>query len=212
MNRLLPRIEPKTQSGCEPFNAGGESLGPTLRDYWQWSGSDLLGNVQRGVLAEFLVASALGVTDEPREEWGAFDVEVPGCGTVEVKSAAYIQSWKQRDFSRISFDIANRTSSWNPKTGEYEALDSPRRVADVYVFCLLSHKCQKTIDPLNVEQWKFYVVRRTQLDCSRWKKNKKIGLNSLTCLTKAIPYGELNCEVRKAMYSSTEVEESRFVV
>ena len=169
-----------------------------------------MGNVQRGVLAEFLVASALGVTEEPREEWGAFDVEVPGCGTVEVKSAAYIQSWSQRDFSRISFDVAKRSSAWDPRTGEYEALDSPRRVADVYVFCLLSHKCQKTINPLNVEQWKFYVVRRGQLDRSRWAKNKKMGLKSLTCLTRAIPYGELNCEVRRAMQYSPEVEESGF--
>ena len=208
MNKLLPRIEPKPQSGCEPFNAGGKPLGPTLRDYWRWSGSDLLSNVERGVLAEFLVVSALGLTEEPREEWGAFDVEVPGCGTVEVKSAAYSQSWEQKDYSTISFDIAKRTSAWNPKTGKYKQLDSPQRVADVYVFCLLRHKCQKTIDPLNVEQWEFYVVRRSNLDRSRWKKNKSIGLNSLGCLIKAIAYGELNGEVRRAMDCATEVNES----
>ena len=118
MNKVLPRIPPKPQSGCEPFNAGGEPLGPRLRDYWRWSGSDLLSNVERGVLAEFLVASALGLTGEPREEWGAFDVEVPGGGTIEVKSAAYIQSWEQRDYSRISFDIAKRTTALEPKDGQ----------------------------------------------------------------------------------------------
>ena len=141
------------------------------------------------------MASALGLTGEPREEWGAFDVEVPGGGTIEVKSAAYIQSWEQRDYSRISFDIAKRTTAWNPKTGKSIPLNPPRRVADVYVFCLLRHKCQKTIDPLNVEQWEFYVVRRSKLDRSRWKKGKSIGLNSLSCLTRAVPYGELNSEV-----------------
>lgn len=200
MNKLLPRIEPKPRIGCEPFNARGEPLGSMLLDYWRWSGSDLVSNVGRGVLAEFLVASALKRTEEPREEWGAFDVEVPGCGTVEVKSAAYIQSWEQTDYSRISFDIAKRTSAWNPKTGEYEELNPPRRVADVYVFCLLKHKCQKTIDPLYVDQWKLYVVRRSQLDRSKWKENKRIGLGSLASLTKAgaIPYSELKDEVRAA--------------
>ena len=207
MSKLLARIKPKPQSGCEPFNAGGKPLGPTLRDYWRWSGSDLVSNVGRGVLAEFLVANALGLTKEPREEWGAFDLEVPDCGTVEVKSAAYIQSWKQDDYSRISFDIAKRTSAWNPKTGEYKKLDPRRRVADVYVFCLLRHKCQKTIDPLNVEQWEFYVVHRSQLDCNL-KEIKKVGLNSLTDLTKAIPYGELKGKVCRAMGCAKEVNES----
>ena len=208
MNKLLPRIEPKPQSGCEPFNAGGEPLGPTLRDYWRWSGSDLVSNVGRGILAEFLVANALGQTEEPREEWGAFDVEVPGCGTVEVKSAAYIQSWKQKDYSKISFDIAKRKSAWNPQTGEYKDLDPRERIADVYVFCLLKHKCQKTIDPLNVEQWEFYVVRTSQLDCKEWEENKEIGLKSLACLTNAIPYGELKGEVCSAMGCAKEVNES----
>ena len=205
MNKLLPRIPPEPQSGCEPFNAGGKPLGPTLLNYWQWSGSDLVSNVERGVLAEFLVARALGLSEEPREEWGAFDVEVPSCGTVEVKSAAYIQSWEQRDYSRISFDIAKRTSAWNPKTGEYEELDPPRRVADVYVFCLLKHKCQETIDPLDVEQWDFYVVPTSRLDRSKWKESKRMGLGSLGELTEAIPYGELNGEVRMALDCAKEV-------
>ena len=208
MNKLLPRIKPRPRSGCEPFHAGGKAQGPALRDYWRWSGSDLLGNVQRGGLAEFLVASALNPTEELREEWGGFDVEVPGCGTVEVKSAAYIQSWEQRDYSRIDFDIAKRTSAWNPKTGTYKELDPPQRVADVYVFCLLSHKCQKTIDPLNVEQWEFYVVRRSQLDSSQWKETKKIGLNSLARPARVIPYDELNGEVLNATNCARDVNES----
>ena len=208
MKKLLPRITPKLQSGCEPIHAGGEPVGPTLRDYWRWSGSDLMSNVERGVLAEFLVASALKRTEQPREEWGAFDIEVPDCGTVEVKSAAYIQSWEQKDYSKISFDIARRTSAWNPKTGEDDVLDPPRRVAHVYVFCLLRHKCQETIDPLNVEQWEFYVVHRSQLDGSDWKEDKRIGLKSLRCLTKPIRYVELKGKVRKVMGCAKEVNES----
>ena len=77
----------------------------------------------------------------------------------------------------------------------------------MYVFCLLKHKCQETIDPLDIEQWEFYVVRRSQLDGSDWKENKRIGLKSLTCLTEAIPYVDLKREVRKAMGCPTEPNE-----
>ena len=195
----LPRIAPKTQSGDEPFRAGEETLGFTLQDYWRWSGSDLMGNAARGVMAEYLVAKALGVTQEPREEWGEFDAEVLGCGTIEVKSSAYIQSWEQQDYSKISFDIGKRKSAWNPKTGKYMELDPPERVADVYVFCLLKHKCQETIDPLDVHQWEFFVVPRSKLDHDDWKDNKSVGLNPLSRLAKPTAYHELRDQVKRAI-------------
>ena len=207
----LPRIEPKTQSGDEPFRTGQETLGFTLQDYWRWSGSDLLNNAARGVMAEYLVAKALGLTEDPREEWGEVDAEVPGGGKVEVKSAAYIQSWKQRDYSTISFDIAKKKSAWNPKTGKYKRLDPPERIADVYVFCLLKHRCQSTINPLDVKQWDFFVVPRSELDYSDWGDNKSIGLNSLSRLTKPIEYGVLRDEVQRAISvqrSSTDRSQS----
>ena len=158
-----------------------------------------MGNAARGVMAEYLVAKALGATQVPREEWGEFDIEVPGCGTIEVKSSGYIQSWNQRDYSKIRFDIAKRKSAWNPNTGEYRELDPPERIANVYVFCLLKHKCQETIDPLDVRQWDFFVVPRSKLDHCDWKDSKSIGLNSLLQLSKtAIAYHELRDEVNRA--------------
>ena len=45
----------------------------SLQDFWRWQSSDLLNNTLRGVLAEFLVAKALGLdTDGPRIEWGSY--------------------------------------------------------------------------------------------------------------------------------------------
>ena len=40
----------------------------------------------------------------------------------------------------------------------------PQRFADVYVFCLLKHRDQNTIDPLDVNQWEFYVLSTARLD------------------------------------------------
>ena len=182
---------PELRSGREPFNRRGNPLGWTLLDYWRWSGSELLSNVERGVLAEFLVANVLELTEEAREEWGAFDLEKYG-RAIEVKSAAYIQPWEQGDYSAIKFDIAPRKSAWNPKVGKSEPLDPPKRVAGVYVFCLLKHRCQETIDPLDVDQWEFYVVPTASLD-SRYPKTESITLSSLKQLTGAsVQYDQLS--------------------
>ncbi|WP_020133809.1 hypothetical protein [Streptomyces sp. 351MFTsu5.1] len=43
----------------EPIQAGGETVG-RLGDFWSWACSDLANNTMRGVLAEYLVATALG--------------------------------------------------------------------------------------------------------------------------------------------------------
>jgi hypothetical protein len=36
-------------------------VGLTVADFWGWSRSDLLDNTERGVLAELIVAAALGI-------------------------------------------------------------------------------------------------------------------------------------------------------
>ncbi len=49
--------------------------GLTVGDFWSWAYSDLLSNANRGVFAEFIVAVALGVHEQPRLEWPA-DLEM----------------------------------------------------------------------------------------------------------------------------------------
>jgi len=46
----------------------------TITDFWSWAYSDVLNNVNRSVFAEWLVATALGLTDKPRVEWDAVDL------------------------------------------------------------------------------------------------------------------------------------------
>ena len=50
-------------------------VGPTVADFWGWSLSDLLDNTERGVLAEFILAAALGIAvDGLREGWAAWEL------------------------------------------------------------------------------------------------------------------------------------------
>jgi hypothetical protein len=105
--------------------------------FWQWSCSDLVGNALRGVLTEYIVATAVCGADKVRIEWDAYDIETPEGIKVEVKSGAYIQSWSQKKLSAIQFGI-QQTQGWNAKTNNYSIQKA--RQADVYVFCVLAHK------------------------------------------------------------------------
>ncbi len=177
MNESLPPHKPKLLDGEEPFHGPGTGQSLKLLDYWRWSGSGLLDNTNRGILAEFLVAAALDLHKEPRKEWQAYDLRTASGSTIEIKSSAYVQSWKQSKRSVIQFGIAPR-SNWDPETGEWR--EGLRRWADIYVFCVFHG--EEPLDPLDTSNWDFYVLPTEVLDreCPR---QKTIGLNSLKRLS-----------------------------
>ena len=182
---------PHLRKGREAFRVAGETADFALRDYWRWSGSDLLSNLQRGVLAEFLVARALGTAKKPRREWGAFAVRTHEGHGVAVKSAAYWQSWPQAEPSAIGFDITPRRWSWDPETNETETHNPPRRTAKAYVFCLLGSRANRNPDPLDIDQWRFLVLATSRLDAER-PEQKTISLNPLLTLKpRDVPYADL---------------------
>lgn len=184
------------KAGNETFHVRGENLDFTVLDYWRWANSDLLDNTARGVLAEFLVAGVVNRTSKLRSEWGSFDVRTESGIKVEVKSAAYAQSWPQEKPSKISFDIAPRTQTWNSETNEYATYDLPVRDSDVYVFCLLGRPDDPDPDPMDLYLWEFYVLATTTLD-QELPRQGTIALNPLKSLVRrttgrgATPYGEL---------------------
>ena len=172
----LDRIEIVRRSGNEPFRHEGSPLGFDLLSFWQWSFSDIVSNATRGILAEYIVARAIGVSDDNiRDEWAPYDLKTSSGARIEVKSAAYIQTWKQSRFSGIGFGVGKTraliegTNFYNPVT---------KRQADVYVFAVLVHKDKETLDPLNLSQWEFYVLPTYVLD-DRQRSQHSISLNSL---------------------------------
>jgi hypothetical protein len=83
----LPPIIITRKSGAEPLHANGQPLPFDLLSFWQWSVSDLVSNVTRGRLAEFIVATALGISvSGVRNEWDAVDLITETGLRVEVKS------------------------------------------------------------------------------------------------------------------------------
>ncbi|MDQ2798836.1 MAG: hypothetical protein M3Y13_04230, partial [Armatimonadota bacterium] len=175
------------RTGDEQFSP--QTLMPLmLLDFWRWSASDLVSNATRGILAEFIVASALGVAGGVRAEWDAFDLLTPSGLKVEVKSASYLQSWYHRKLSPITFGIRpTRLVDTDTNVVSSEL----RRQADVYVFCLLAHKDKATVDPLDLSQWAFYVLPASVLD-DKLPGQKTLALSRLLTLNPAaVSYNEL---------------------
>ena len=172
---LYSALPVQPRSPDEPIHCAGEPLGACVGDFWRWYASDLAGNALRGVLAEYLVARAVGAPSAVRMEWDACDVVSPTGVRIEVKSAAFLQSWAQHRLSAIGFDVGRRLP-WFAETATYGA--ERCRTADVYVFALLHEKEKSRLDPLDVAQWTFFVLPRLVLDETCGEK-KRIGLTAL---------------------------------
>jgi len=149
------------------------------QEFQAWACGDLLANTTRGLLAEYIVATAVGALKTKRVEWDRYDLTIGDGIGVEVKSAAYVQSWKQAQPSVISFDIGLRTG-WDADTDTHAA--GPGRSAAVYVFCLLEGEDREHIDPLDVEQWTFYVLSTSVLN-REVSEQKTIRLGPLKALS-----------------------------
>jgi hypothetical protein len=182
------------KNGSELFHFSGKSLGFDLLSFWQWFASDIVSNATRGIVAEYIVARGLGLTCHGvRDEWAAFDLETPSSIKVEVKSAAYVQSWKQKRLSLIIFRTP-KTRAWDAETN-VQSRESKRQ-ADVYVFALLAHTDKATIDPMNLDQWRFYVLPAAILN-ERGRSQHSITLKSLEKLCSgAVTYAGLSKAVK----------------
>ena len=120
-------------------------------------------------------------------DWAPWDLTTPSGIKVEVKSAAYIQSWSQAGPSRISFGVAKR----RVVVGDSGVLDNdPRHHAHVYVFALLTEMDQTVIDPLDLDQWELYVVPPSVLE-QRERSQHSITLPSLRRLAKELTWAQL---------------------
>ena len=137
-------------------------------------------------LSEFLVASALKVTEQPRTEWDFIDIQYKS-KKIEVKSAAYIQSWPQDKISTIRFDIGKK-KGWDSSTNTY--LIEPVRSSDCYVFCLFTEKDIDKANVLDCNQWRFFVVDTKEINL-KFRNQKSISLSVVEQLTKPVSYSKL---------------------
>ena len=196
MNESLGRYQAKRLTGDERLPTGA-----SMRDFWRWIGSDLVGNTTRGLFAEYLIGLAVGrftgdEADGVRDEWGAYDIETPEGITIEVKASSYLQTWSQKEEAVPEFSIAE-AQGWDSDLGQSSGRRERR--SDVYVFCLLHHKTKTTLDPLNVDQWTFYVVSTAVLnDVVSGQKTIRVGPLKKKVGAKEVPFDGIAEAVRRA--------------
>ena len=159
------------------FSFGNETVCSVL-DFWRFSYGNLAG--QSPVIAEFLVAKALGKEKpENTEYWTAYDMEYRG-KRIEVKSTEYVHSWnKKRVSDNRTFSVAPTNAGYWNNTDERKL----ERQNDIYVFCLNTNRELQHPQPLKVDYWEFYVMPTSEINRYAEEKGnpyqKKITLSTV---------------------------------
>ena len=84
------------------------------------------------------------------------------------------------------------TLAWDPDTGEFA--DTAQRHADVYVFAMLSHTDKSTVNPLDLDQWVFYVLATQVLNK---RSRQSLSLGALQALADPVTFSGLREAVKK---------------
>lgn len=179
-----PSIIPTRLSGSEPITTETGKQVSDLNSFWSWAYSNVMDNAERGTLAEYLVACALGVNDNVRVNWDKYDLLSPEGIAVEVKSSGYLQSWDREKLSALSFGI-QPTFGWDSTTNRYS--QELVRQSDIYVFCVHKHTDQDTVNPLDIAQWDFYLLPTRIL-------NEKAGAQKRANLASLLKMGAEKCD------------------
>ena len=141
----------------------------------------VMNNTDRAAYIECLVTLTLGddwqLTWMDGWEWAPWDCQHKSSGVrLEVKHAAARQSWDREmtHGGRVPrFDIAPRKGYWRQDGSAW--VDTPGRLADLYVFAWHDESRHGYADQRNANQWSFFVVDERYLP----KNQKSIGLKGL---------------------------------
>lgn len=170
----------------EKFIFNNNELDFGILDLWKSKYSNVF-NMQ-DVIAEFLVEKALGIDmAQNTDYWTLYDVLYRDY-RIEVKQTGYYHPWNEN--SKISklrrFGITKANSSYESN----ETVNKFERQNDIYVFCLNIGETRVDSNPMNVDNWEFYIVP-TKIINEKCGDNKSIGLKRVRELSDKIDYDKL---------------------
>ena len=175
--------------GQARYGPGVQLSAEQLETFRRWALGNLVENRNRGLFAEWVVGTALGVAGKERLEWDEADLRYQD-RLIEVKASGRGQAWPQDKPSTPTFDIKQRSRSWNAQTNTVEEFDQPRRVADLYVFCLHQSYPATNSNVADLDEWTFWIVSTDTIDAELGDQ-KTIGLTRLEQLTDSVAWSEL---------------------
>jgi hypothetical protein len=160
--------------------------------FQRWVAGDLTGNRMRGLYAEWMISDRLGLTGDgsTRVEWDMVDIRYRGLH-LEVKTSGNRQQWSSEE-TPARFSIGPQTRIWNAELNTSQQLSTPRRTADLYIFC--SHRCESLSNStvLDETNWSFMAVSTSDLDATLGGQ-RTISANALSRFANWAPLG-IVCE------------------
>ena len=161
-------------NGNEPFTLHGSDTSIMLQDFWRWAYSDLLNNTHRGVLAEFLVHSALETkrcrTCRLATVRPYFLLPVSGLRSSRLPIC---RRGLRKMCSRRLASTLQKKFAWDGATYASMAM----RNSDLYVFCVFTART-RDVSILDLDYWDFYVLPTSVLN-EKVPEQKTITLSSL---------------------------------
>ena len=157
-----------------------------MLDFWESKFSNIY-NMQV-VIAEFIVEKALGIDKAQNiDYWTLYDILYKNF-RIEIKETSYYHSWNENGkiSKQIMFGITKANSNY--ETVEME--NKFERQNDIYVFCLNIGDTKESSNPMNLNNWEFYIIPTSVIN-KECRDNKKISLNRVRKLTKKVTYDKL---------------------
>ena len=170
-------------NGNEKFKVDDKDLDFGILEFWKYKYSNIY-NMQE-VIAEFIIEKALGLTESQNTDyWTLFDILYRGY-RIEVKETGYYHSWNEDGKVSLvrNFGITKANSSYDSleKENKYE------RQNDIYVFCLNTGTTRETSNPMNINNWEFYIIPTSVIN-EKCRNNKQISLGKVRKIAKQVKY------------------------
>lgn len=176
----------------EKFIFNNNELDFGILDFWKSKYSNIY-NMQE-VIAEFIVEKALGIDKAQNTDyWTLYDILYRGC-RIEIKETSYYHPWNEN--GKVSkqrmFGITKANSNYESNETENKF----ERQNDIYVFCLNTGTTKETSNPMNLDNWEFYIIPTSEIN-KQCGDNKKISLGRVRKIAEKKGFEEIKSCIDK---------------
>ena len=179
-------------TGKEKFIFNNQPLEFEYSDFWKFHYSNVYS--AHGEIAEFVVARALGITEAQNTAyWTLWDITYRNV-KIEVKATAYYHLWNSNGnvSKQRTFGIAKANGSYD---SDISGNNDFCRQNDIYVFCLNLGNTKEESNPLDLNNWEFYIIPTSVIN-EKCGNNKTISLGKIKSLGfSAKRYNEIKNEI-----------------